>query len=392
MDFPKYHTDSYEEISMNFKSYFYFFFFPIYCIAISENQTFFYDKLGSLITYDTNQPNTHSFLTPLKISLILYICEEGFMKRFLLLVFTFFLVSAGIAQQGPVYGQYFHNPFLYNPGFAGAEMQPLLVLTHQRRMLGIEDAPVASTAVFHTPLSKKFAAGAKIYTESQGLLTSSSAQLALVYVLPLSGATSLRFGLAGGATKNQLDLSTASDAQMAYLSDLSTSFSAIDIRCGLVLNSRKLQAGISFPNISRRSIISATSFQEIEVDPLEHMVFTGSYKADLVPGRLMLEPVLIFERFNSSQEQRIEAGALLHIKELIWVGSTYQYNNGISGLLGIKVKNYVSFGYAYEFNTNVTSLFKNASHEVQLKIRLGKEKQFNNEPKKHTPRFEQSGF
>lgn len=316
------------------------------------------------------------------------------MKIFLLLIFTFCSVFAGFGQQGPVYGQYFHNPFLYNPGFAGAEMHPVLVLTHQRRMMGIEDAPVASTAVFHTPLLKSLAIGAKIYTESEGLLTSSSGQVALVYVLPLSGATSLRFGLGGGVTKNQLDLSSASDSQLAFLNDLSGSFNEIDIRFGLVFNSPKVQAGISFPNITKKNLVSASSFHPVEVDPLEHMVFTGSYKADLVPGRFMLEPVLIYERFNSSQEQRIEAGAMLHIKELIWAGSTYQYNNGITGLLGIKIKDYVSFGYAYEFNKNVTNVFENASHEVQVKIKLGKEKQFNNnpEPKKHIPRFEQSGF
>lgn len=314
------------------------------------------------------------------------------MKGFLLLAFTFCFEFAGFGQQGPVYGQYFHNPYLYNPGFAGSEMSPQLVLTHQRQMLGIEDAPVASTIVFHTPLLEKLAAGAKIYTESQGLLTSSSGQISLVYVLPMSQTANLRFGLGGGIIKNQLDLSTASESQMSYLQDLSSSFSEIDIQFGVVLNSSKIKAGISFPNMTKRSLISTTSFQAMEISPLEHLVFTGTYKAGLVPGSLMLEPVVIYERYGNTAEQRIEAGAMLHLKELAWVGSTYQLNSGISGLIGIKIKDFVSFGYAYEISKNVTSILKNASHEVQVKIKLGKERQFTNEPKKHIPRFEQSGF
>ena len=314
------------------------------------------------------------------------------MKRFLLLIYLFFAHFAGFTQQGPVYGQYFHNPFLYNPGFAGADMYPVLTLTHQRQLLGFEDAPVASTITFHTPLLDKLAIGAKILTESQGLLNSSSGQIALVYVLPINDRANLRFGLGGGLTKNQLDLSTATETQLAYLSDISSSITEVDIRFGVVLSSRNLQAGISFPNMTKRSLVSTTNFQAVEMDPFEHMVFTGSYKAELVPASLMLEPVIIYERFNSTLEQRIEAGALLHMKRLVWVGGTYQYNNGISGLLGIKIKDYMSFGYAYEMTSNITNALKNASHEVQLKIRLGKERSFTNEGPKHTPRFEQSSF
>lgn len=314
------------------------------------------------------------------------------MKRFLLLIYLFFAHFAGFTQQGPVYGQYFHNPFLYNPGFAGADLYPVLTLTHQRQLLGFEDAPVASTITFHTPLLDKLAIGAKILTESQGLLNSSSGQIALVYVLPINDRANLRFGLGGGLTKNQLDLSTATETQLAYLSDISSSITEVDIRFGLVFSSRNLQAGVSFPNMTKRSLVSTTNFQAVEMDPFEHTVFTGSYKAELVPASLMLEPVIIYERFNSTQEQRIEAGALLHMKRLVWIGGTYQYKSGISGLLGIKIKEYLSFGYAYEMTSNITNVLKNASHEVQLKIRLGKDKSFTKEGTKHTPRFEQSSF
>lgn len=309
------------------------------------------------------------------------------MHRILLFLFLFTTGFAGFAQQGPVYGQYAHNPFLYNPAFAGAEMYSVLTLTHQRQLLGIEGAPVASTLVFHTPVHKNIALGAKVYTESQGLLSSSAGQLALVYVLPLNKRTNLRFGLSGGLTRNQLDLSTATESQLAYLSGVQSSFNQLDIQFGIVLNNKRARIGISFPNMTKRELVSYTNYTQVELKPLEHTVFTGSYKLDLVPESLELEPMLIYEHFNSSREQRLEAGALLYMKGLVWVGGTYRHQTGMSGLLGIKLKESISFGYAYGVSSQLTHLFQNASHEVQLKIKLGKEKEYRKVPT-HKPRFE----
>lgn len=314
------------------------------------------------------------------------------MKRFLLLTYFTFAFLTGYSQNEPVYGQYFNNQFLYNSGFAGAKMYPVLTLTHQRQFLGIEDAPVAYTLVFHTPIHKNIAIGAKIFSESQGLLTSSSGQFALVYVLPIKEKTQLRFGLAGGIMKTQLDLSSATESQLAFLSGISSSSNQLDIGFGAVLNSQRLKLGISFPNLNQINLVSYDNFQPLNLQPFEHIILTGSYKLDLVPTRLLLEPLLVYERFNSNQEQRIEGGALLHMKELIWVGGTYQHNARLSGLFGIKIKEHVSIGYAYGMMSTFADVVKHASHELQLKIKLGKTKEFQEKPRTHTPRYEFQDF
>ncbi len=314
------------------------------------------------------------------------------MKRILLFLFLFILQNAAYAQQGPVYGQYFHNPFLYNPGFGGVEMYPVVTLTHQRQFVGIEGAPVASTLVFETPLLKNIAVGAKIFTESQGLLSSSSGQLALVYILPFNETTNLRFGIAGGMTKSQLDLSSANGSQLEYLSGAGEPLKQVDVRFGMVLNSRYLKLGIAFPNMTNSSLISKSNYTQSPLKPYGHLVVTGTLKMEVVPARFTIEPVAIFERIHENQQQRIEGGALFYMKELVWVGSTYQYKSGISGHFGIKIKENASFGYSYGMNSTVTSVFTNASHEVQLKIKLGKEREFTKKQNIRLPRFEASNF
>lgn len=311
------------------------------------------------------------------------------MKRVLFFISLFFVKIAVLAQQGPVYGQFFHNPFLYNPGFGGVENYPCLSLTHQRQLMGIEGAPVASTLVFSSPLRKNLAVGAKINSESQGLFRNAVGQIALVYVLRVNYQTNLRFGLAGGVSRNQLDLSSATDAQLNYLSHLSAPFNQFELGFGIVFNRDDLKVGVSFPNMIDRNLVTNPFYDPVKLLPLGHVVISGTYRFDL-NHQMALEPVFIFERIHSISEQQIQMGSLLHLRKLAWVGGTYKVKSGLSGLFGINIKENISFGYAYGTTNTITSAFNNATHEVQLKIKLGKE--IKNEERKHTPRFQASIF
>ena len=311
------------------------------------------------------------------------------MKRALIFIFLFFVQFAVFGQQGPVYGQYFHNQYLYNPGFGGIEKRPSLSLTHQRQLMGIEGAPVASTLVFGLPLHKRFALGAKINTESQGLFRKETGQLALIYVLRVNAMTDLRFGLSGGVSRNQLDLSSATDAQLHYLSHISDSFTELELGFGIVLSKENFKVGVSFPNMLDKNLITNPNYDQVKLMPLGHVVISGTCKFDISP-QMALEPLFIFERIHSVSDQQIQMGSLLHLRKLAWVGSTYKVKSGLSGLFGINIKENLSFGYAYGTTNTITSAFTNASHEVQLKFKFGKE--IKNEERKHMPRFQASIF
>lgn len=120
------------------------------------------------------------------------------MKIKLLIGFLLFLCFENIAQDVPIYNQYFMNPYVYNPAFVGHNENPTLFLSHRRQWIGIEGAPVSSSISFHTELKKNAAFGAHLYTEKRGLLTSSTAELALGYKLKLGPKNFVQFGLAAG--------------------------------------------------------------------------------------------------------------------------------------------------------------------------------------------------
>ena len=66
----------------------------------------------------------------------------------------------------------------------------------------------------------------------------------------------------------------------------------------------------------------------------------------------------------------------MHLKDLIWVGGSYRQEYGATALMGINIKDKLSVGYAYEFANTLVDGIPDGTHEVQLKINLGKSKEF----------------
>src|SRR5690606_40131428 len=112
-----------------------------------------------------------------------------------------------------------------------------LFLSHRRQWIGIEGAPVSSSISFHTELKKNAAFGAHLYTEKRGLLTSSTAELALGYKLKLGPKNFVQFGLAAGVGSNNIDLSE-SPAGATITEDLDNSL-FLDGRFGVKVQDRK---------------------------------------------------------------------------------------------------------------------------------------------------------
>jgi Type IX secretion system membrane protein PorP/SprF len=76
-------------------------------------------------------------------------------KNFLwaiLLIGIFITLSGKIyAQQIPLYSQYFANPFIYNPAWAGLDKFGSVNITHRNQWDGIEGAPVTNLITVDLP-------------------------------------------------------------------------------------------------------------------------------------------------------------------------------------------------------------------------------------------------
>ena len=65
------------------------------------------------------------------------------------------LVSASYGQQLPFYGQYLHNPFVYNPSLTGSSGIPSAFLIHRSQWLDIPGKPVTTSLTLDGPIKEK---------------------------------------------------------------------------------------------------------------------------------------------------------------------------------------------------------------------------------------------
>ncbi len=290
------------------------------------------------------------------------------------------------AQEAPLYSQYFANPYLYNPAFAGTDGYAVLFLTHRRQWAGIEGAPTNYALSFHTPVSKVMAAGTHIRTESRGILRSTLAMGSLAYVAHFADDHFLRMGLSVGLSHHTADFSQASEAQQPYLANWTDQATRFEAAFGINYHIKHFNLGLALPHLTSQQVIGSEAQSLVNFSPLQQWVVTGSYYADLVPEKLALEPLLVVQKLGE-QKIRMEGGAVLYMNKALWAGGTYRHQYGMTALAGFNIKQGISFGYAYEFASSKVSNLLQSTHELQLKIKLGAEKNFSKEVQ-HKPRFD----
>lgn len=308
------------------------------------------------------------------------------MKIYLLLFFSIFLCLKAYSQEAPIHNQYFMNPYVYNPAFVGHDGYSVVYLSHRRQWMGIEGAPVSSNLSFHTQLSKSIAVGANIFTEKKGLLTNSSAEITLGYRIKFGETHFVQFGLGGGLINNRLDV----DETFVGAVPFEPTDNAMNpaARFGLKYQIKNFNLGVALPALLPNDLIPTSSELKEEQNPLDQYAAMLSYKFNISEGNFAFEPHLLYRSLGYDFTQ-IEATGIFHIKELVWVGAAYRVDYGLNALAGVKIKNLLTFGYSWEMAANQVAGYTAGSHEIQLSIKLGEKKTFE-EKKVQTdrPRFD----
>ena len=71
---------------------------------------------------------------------------------------------------------------------------------------------------------------------------------------------------------------------------------------------------------------------------------------------------------------QIELGSKVTWKESAWAGFSYRIGDAFSMLFGYTYKNYISFGYSYDFTISNLTSYSGGSHELLFRILFQKQK------------------
>lgn len=323
-----------------------------------------------------------------------------------------------LAQNYPVYNNFFVNPYLYNPAEALTEYTQIYAL-HRQQWTNIEGAPTVSTLTFNTLMNDSRAGfGGKISSYKRGLLNTTDVSLSYAYGMPVGQKNWLFFGLGGGAISNQIDLTKVTDPNDPALATYAANNLQPTASFGMLYRSGSgLNIGISLPQLFPSVFNSPGSFTNLTVSPADNVFLTIYYKRKMesrvitksgggvrrkVKTDEAIAPLEFYLNYKYSKygNSQFELLGKLNVSQNFWIGASYRLPYGFTGNLGLTIKRF-TLGYSYEPGNQPADGFSQGTHEMILGLKLGAPKRFKraapvlrstiiNTTEKHTARFQES--
>ncbi len=285
----------------------------------------------------------------------------------------FFVASfAGLSQQPLVYNQFFMNPYVYNPAYAGVEGHSVLFLMYKNQYGNIDGAPKTYHANFHVPLKGGIAFGASAYNETHGVLSTISGKVTGGYLLSIDREHFIRFGLSIGAGNNSINVSEFDSPNDPAFSDIVDKSSFLVGDFGLTYHFDHFNVGFAIPSLFGYEVFTENSFSPITIKGHENVLFKMNYRGHITDN-LAFEPHLIY-RYNKILPDQYEGTLIVHLAHIVWLGGTYRQDAGIIGLLGAKIKESLAIGVAYEVGNFTYTNQLGPSYEVHIGYHIGAKK------------------
>lgn len=297
------------------------------------------------------------------------------MKRITL--FSFFVAlffGKAIAQQIPLYSQYYLNPFLYNPARAGDGEQVKASLIYRKQWVDVTGAPETRTLTVDGSLkNQKAAFGGMIYQDNISFFRKSGGSLSYAYSFNFNEKHRLSLGLSAGL--NEISINRAQVKTEIQDEPLLQTFNrgvGFDGSAGINYRYKTLNIGFSIPQLfeSDLSYLNDDDLSPLGFQLSRHYLLNASYGIELMKDVLTLEPSAFF-RITDGAEFQVDVNAKLEYKKLVWLGLMYRYDYAFTVGAGFKVHDKISVGYSTDFAVNDLNNV-GGTHEVFLSVRFGK--------------------
>jgi len=277
-----------------------------------------------------------------------------------------FSVTALFGQEIAPYNQFHTNPFFYNASFASDKKQAEVSLTYRQQWAGLSGAPKFSNLLMLLPLNK-IAFVLNIQNNTRGILTNTSAQLAIIYKAQLSSYASLSFGFSAGIGRSSLDISQVDPNDPLVATTLSNSFS-LNGQTGINFQFKTLALGVSFPQIFDNVPNNSQAFQRTQLNPFRLIVASARVKFPST-GKVKFEPIFISKTMQGVTT--MEAYGVFHIGDPLRAGLLWRQNFGAAGLLGFDIAKALSINYSFEVPIGLDSSLAYNTHEFNLSVKFG---------------------
>lgn len=288
------------------------------------------------------------------------------MKKIITLLVLAFAVSNLKAQQDPLYSQYYNNPMLINPAFAGSNERLYAGLAYRTQWSGIQGGPTTLNFNSHMAVANnKVGIGAIVVQDKLGDISNTQYGGTASYRIKLQNST-FTFGMQVGAVQyaTNLDGVTVKNPDPLFVPFTVTKFNT---GAGLLLTSERYTLSLSVPQLLASSTTLNMGSQSSQVQVYsQNFYLYGSYLFYL-NERVQFKPSALI-RATKGTPFSADLNANFVFNKLYTAGIfTRKFNT--YGMLVQAVMGNFRFGYVFELPGQGSALHFN-THEVSLALSL----------------------
>ena len=298
------------------------------------------------------------------------------MKKFTL-IFTAFIGFVLIVQTNTLQAQQFPvrttsviNPFQDHPAAAGVLGCMDLHMGFRNQWSGIQGAPQTAFANLHGQMEGQgddfHGFGVRVEADDAGAWGYNAVNFAYAYNLRLSNGARLAAGLSAGFFQHRLDLSELIMPEFQVANDPAiyggNQFIVPTIDASLWFYDRTKFAGLTIQNVTQPSMEKISQFGKLR----RHAVVMAGTQVEL-DGRWMFTPSAQ-ARLGSGVPPSAEILGMMRYDEVVGVGLGYRSQSALIVAAQAKVMDYLTIGYAYEFNVSALSGAAPSTHEIVIGI------------------------
>ncbi len=290
-----------------------------------------------------------------------------------IVVFLLLTISVSFAQQQAMYTQYMFNHVAVNPAYAASKNAISATLLARAQWVNLEGAPTSTTFTLHGPVKKeKIGIGVSIMHDAIGPTTETGITADFAFQFKINQDITLALGAKAGIAFYKAELSKLriiDQNDPRFAEDIREDFIP-NIGSGAFLYSKDFYIGLSMPKMLRNTIninsdISASGDSYSE----RHAFLIGGYVFNL-SSDVKFKPSFLAKIIPNSRPA-IDFNASFIIKEYLWLGVTYRYDNSLSAMAEVRIGAGLFLGYAFDFTTSKLMRFNSGTHEILVSYDLG---------------------
>jgi type IX secretion system PorP/SprF family membrane protein len=297
------------------------------------------------------------------------------MKRILPVILLIAICNIdSIAQQIPLYSQYYLNPFVYNPARTGERGNLHANLTYRTQWTAFKGAPETYAATLDGSIKdKKAGFGGLFYSDNISIFKRFGGYFSYAYHIKIKEDHTFSIGLSAGVMQTTINQNEAYTDQPndPVLATLSRGI-GFDASAGINYRFKGLNIGFAVPQLFQTKLAYLNNKDiPLNYQLSRHYLINASYNINVKEGMFFIEPMAFF-RITSGNQFQVDIGAKFQYKNLVWLGLMYRYNYAFTPGIGFNIHDRITLGYSHDFAVNDLRTRAGGTHEAFIGIKFGR--------------------